>query len=191
MRSTAIIVFCSALIFAGCGKSASDASTATSDTPTAAYTRLYNAVKSRNVDAIKNEMTKQTQSFAESVAARQKKPVDEVFENGFTATTFSATLPEIRDERVSGNMGAVEVFNSSASKWEDLPFMLEDGRWKLAMGELFSGKYKSPGKGRAQKEAEAANAAGNNVTIIRPNANIPGITVPANNASAKPQANAK
>ena len=142
----------------------------TSDTPTEAYKRLYSAVKSKNTEAIKKELTKQTVSFGESVAGRQNSAPEKIFENGFTATTFSESMPEIRDERVSGNMGAVEVYNSKESKWEDLPFILEDGQWKLAIGEMFAGSYKQPGKGRAQKEADAANAAGTNrATIIKPN----------------------
>jgi hypothetical protein len=158
-------------VFIACEK-ASVATSATNDTPTEAYKRLYAAVKSKNTEAIKAELSKKTIAFAESAAARQNTPLTKVFENGMTATTFSPTLPEIRDERVNGTMGAVEVYNSKESKWEDLPFVLEDGKWKLAMGDLFADTYKSPGKGRAQKEAEAANAAGmSNVTIIRPDMN--------------------
>jgi hypothetical protein len=147
------------------------------DTPTAAYKRLFAAVKSKDVDAIKKEMSKKTIAFAESAAARQNTPMNKVYENGFTATTFSETLPEIRDERVSGDMGAIEVYNSKESKWEDLPFVMEDGSWKLAIGDLFAGTYQSPGKGRAQKEAEAANASGvNNATIIKPDMNSAQVT---------------
>jgi hypothetical protein len=129
-----------------------------SDSPTESYKRLYSAVKSKNTDAIKQEMSKTTQEFAGSVAQRQNSPVEKVLENGFTATTFSESLPEIRDERVDGNNGAVEVWNSKESKWEDLPYVKEDTGWKLAVGELFKGSWKSPGTGRAAKEMEAANA---------------------------------
>ena len=164
------VLICFAVVFA-CDKP-NAAAPAGGDTPTAAYKRLYAAVKSKNLDAIKAEMSKKTIEFAESAATRQNTQVAKVFENGFTASTFSETLPEIRDERVSGNMGAVEVYNSKETKWEDLPFVLEDGKWKLAIGDLFAGTFKSPGMGRAQKEAQAANAAGNgNVTVINPDMN--------------------
>ena len=103
-------------------------------------------------------MSKQTLDFATAVAQRQNSPVEKVLENGFTATTFSENLPEIRDERVDGTNGAVEVWNSKESKWEDLPFLKEDNGWKLAVGDLFKGTWKSPGKGRAAREMEAANA---------------------------------
>ena len=152
------------LIGFACGGTASNGSqnsapqSAAGDSPTAAYKLLYAAVKSKSTDAIKQEMSKQTLDFATAVAQRQNSPVEKVLENGFTATTFSENVPEIRDERIDGTNGAVEVWNSKESKWEDLPFVKEDNGWKLAVGDLFKGTWKSPGKGRAAKEMEAANA---------------------------------
>jgi len=126
-----------------------------------------------------------------SIAAMQKKPIEDIYANGLTGTLHSETLPEIRDERVNGEMGAIEVYNSTGHKWDDVPFVLEDGKWKLGIGDEWNGKYKSPGKGRDQKEKEAANAlstsgnqpspgtnsnisvpAGNNLPTTRPNASI-------------------
>jgi cyclophilin family peptidyl-prolyl cis-trans isomerase/HEAT repeat protein len=129
------------------------------DSPTEAYRRLYAAVKSKDTDAIKSSMTRNTIEFGAMAAARSKKPVEQVYENGFTATTFSDSLSTIRDDRVKDNMGAVEVWNSKESKWEDLPFILEDGVWKLAIGELFANTYKSPGRGRDSLEREAGTVA--------------------------------
>lgn len=128
------------------------------DSPTEAYKRLYAAVKSGNTDAIRAEMSLKTQNFAEFVSQQQKKPVPEVLKNGFTATTFAQTLPQMRDERIDGDNGAVEVWNSTDNRWEDLAFVREETGWKLAVGDLFAGTYKSPGKGTAIKEQEAANA---------------------------------
>jgi hypothetical protein len=132
--------------------------TAGAGSPTEAYKKLYNAVKAKNTDEIKSVMSKKTQEFAEMAAQRQNSPVENVYSNGFTATTFSPEMPEVRDERVKDAYGAVEVWNSRNSIWEDLPFVLEDGQWKLAVGESFAGTFKSPGKGRDAREKEAANA---------------------------------
>jgi hypothetical protein len=134
------------------------------DSPTGAYTRLYNAVKSKNIDAVRAVMSKKTLEFAKTAAQMQNKTVEQVLENGFTATTFSPKLPQVRDQRIDGDMGAVEVHNDKENKWEDLPFIREDGQWKLAVGELFAGTFKSPGKSLSEREKEAANAAnGNNI----------------------------
>lgn len=157
--------------FTGCGSSPSPNSNTQeaekicdpiSDTPTEAYKRLFAAVKEKSPDKVKAEMSEVSQQFAESVAARQKSPVDKVYANAFTATTFSPTLPEIRDERVKGCWGAVEVWNGKDNRWEDLPFVNERGAWKFAMGEMFGGSFKSPGKSMDQREKEAANIARGN-----------------------------
>lgn len=132
-------------------------------TPTEAYKSLYAAVKSKNADAVKQFASVNTQGLAEFMAAQQKQPVEKIYENGFTATTFSPTLPEIRDERIKDNFGALEVFNAKDNRWEDLPFVFEDGGWKLAVGDVFKNTYKSPGEGQAEFERRAS---GNDNTMM-------------------------
>jgi hypothetical protein len=161
------------------------------NSPTGAYKRLYAAVKAKNTEAIKKELTKSSVEFGAMFAQRSGKTLEQAYENGFTATTFSPTLPEIRDQRIKDNMGAVEVWNSKEKTWEDLPFILEDGAWKLAVGDLFAGTYTKPAEGKAQKEQEAANAAGNSriQQVPAPNTNvIPVIPANANsNIDKKPK----
>ena len=125
--------------------------------PTEAYKNLYEAVKAKDTEKIKSYMTDQTLALAQGQAAMKKEPVENQYKNGFLATTMSDTLPEIRDERIKDNMGAIEVYNKQEKKWDDTFFMFENGGWKLAIGEVFSGKYQSPGKGKAQIEMESSN----------------------------------
>jgi hypothetical protein len=93
-------------------------------------------------------------------------------------------------------MGAVEVHNDKENKWEDLPFIREDGAWKLAIGEMFANTWKSPGKSQAEKEREASNAMSNNMVPMNVNGNAnfqgvrPMVPKPASNIQ-KPIANAK
>jgi hypothetical protein len=168
-----IISIASAAVLISCNNGVgTQSATSGEDSPTGAYKRLYAAVKAKNNDAIKGLMTKKSIEFAQMAAGQQNKPLEKVLENGFTGTTFSPELPQIRDERVNGEMGAVEVYNSRDKRWEDLPFVREDGQWKLAIGEMFAGTYKSPGKGQSEKEREAANAAGNNMIPMNVNGNV-------------------
>lgn len=152
-------------------------------TPTDAYIMLYTAVKAKQTDAIKKMMSQKTVGFAEGVAGQQKKPVEKVFENGFTATTFAENMPQMRDERVKDNMGALEVWNEKEKKWEDLPFIKEDDGWKLAIGDIFAGTYEKPAKGQAQIEAEASNT---NKMIPYGNGNFNG-AFPSGKANSMPQ----
>jgi len=128
------------------------------DTPTAAYKRLFAAVKAGDTNAIKAEMTKKTLEFNHFGAQRFGKSDDEEIRYGMTSTTQTDTLPQIRDERVKDNMGALEVWNAKENRWDDLPFMIEDGKWKLAYGDGYAGIWHSPGKPRSEIEGDAANA---------------------------------
>jgi hypothetical protein len=86
-------------------------------------------------------------------------------------------------------MGAVEVWNSKDKLWEDLPFMYEGGAWKLAVGDVFAGTYESPGKGRDQREKEAANTAGNSQMQEVPGPNMNAIPVAPSNLNTNTNTN--
>lgn len=136
-------------------------------TPTEAYQRLYDAVKAKDKSKIKQLMSQNSLGLAELSAAQQKKQVDDILENGFTGTTFAPVIPQIRDERIKDKFGALEVYNSRDNRWEDLPFVYEDGGWKLAVGDVMQNTYKSPGAGEAELERQAS---GNNM-FAAPNSN--------------------
>jgi hypothetical protein len=178
-----IAVLFIALNVSGCGSNSASGGIS-NDSPTAAYKRLYAAVKSKDINAIKKEMSKQSNTLVAGIAAQQKKTVEEIYGNGLTSTLKSDELPEIRDERINGSNGAVEVYNNSEHKWNDIPFILEDGQWKLALGDAFANKYTWPGKGRDQREKEAANALNNNAPAVANGpANAPWANSAAKNAN--------
>ncbi len=127
-------------------------------TPTEAYKMLFAAVKGKDSEKIRQLMSKSSLGLAEFSGSQQKKPIDEILRNGLLAPMLAPSITEIRDERIKDNFGAIEVFNSQTNMWEDLPFILEDGGWKVAVGDVFQDKYKSPGKGKAQTEREASNS---------------------------------
>lgn len=132
------------LAFAACQNSQTAAKPqVVSNTPTEAYKNLFTAVKSKNTELIKQSMSKATIEFVESAAAIQKTSPEKVFQNGLTATTMTENLPQVRDERIKDNYGALEV-QSPKGDWEDLMFVKEDGSWKLAVGDLMKNTYKLP-----------------------------------------------
>ena len=132
--------------------------------PTEAYKMLFAAVKAKDIESIKKMLTQKTLDLGAMAGRQNKTPEEKWYENGFTGTTFSSTLPEMRDERIKDNMGALEVWSSKDNRWEDLPFMIENGGWKLAVGEAFDGTWKSPGRGLDSLEKEAANKVANAAT---------------------------
>ncbi len=159
--------------------------TSVANTPTEAYKNLYAAVKSKNTEAIKQNMSKTTQDFAEAMAQMQKKTPEDMYKNGLIESTLSPNLPPIRDERVKGNFAGVEVQNPDG-KWQDVPFVKEDGSWKLAVGELFKNTYESPGVPASQANANTqtpqmmpapSTNTNSNIKVIPTNSNTANVAV--------------
>jgi len=150
------------------------AEVSSAQSPSEAYRTLFAAVKSKDSAKIKAVLSKGSMGLAEMASAQQKKTIEEVIQNGFTETSFSEKNPPMRDERIKGEFGAVEVWNEKRKQWDDIPFILEDGGWKAAFGDAFGGKWQSPGKGQAIIEQENANA--NNPNMMVPQ-------MPADNTS--------
>jgi hypothetical protein len=119
-----------ALMVAACGNKS---------TPTLAYKSLYEAVKKKDSEAIKKNLTKGTLDMMKTYAEMQKKTLDQVVENGLTETTFAPSLPETRNEKITGDVAILEVKNEKTGGWDALPFAREDGQWKLAIDTYFRG----------------------------------------------------
>lgn len=145
--------------------SMTDVPVGNAQTPTEAYRMLFAAVKSQDSAKIRSMLSKGSMGLAEMASGQQKKPIEEVIKNGFTETTFVDDYPQIRDPRIKGNFGAVEVWNAARKQWDDIPFILEDGSWKAAFGDAFANKWQSPGKGQAVIEQENANVNNPNAMI--------------------------
>lgn len=151
-------------------------------TPTDAYKLLFEAVKAKDTGKIRQLISKNSLALAGYAAQTFKHSMEKQLENGMVETTMTDSLPEIRDERIKDNFGAIEVFNQKANRWEDTAFVFEDGGWRLAVGDQYNGTYQSPGKGQAQTESEASNSM-NNMTPLTTNTN--GKFPPAKNSNVK------
>ncbi len=177
-----IILSCFVLVFAFAGfscqkaqisgnQAAANQDAVKAASPTEAYKMLFAAVKAKDTARIRQLLSKNSMNLAGIGAKQFGNSIEKQIENGMQATTFADALPPVRDERVKGNFGAVEVFNQKTNRWDETAFILEDGGWRLAAGDQVSGTYQSPGKGQAQMETEAANTSGNNLLQLATNAN--------------------
>jgi hypothetical protein len=128
--------------------------------PMEAYKMLFKAVRAEDSESIKKMMSAATLKFVEGAAAQSKQTVEQVLKNGLYASTITDTLPDMRDERVLDNYGAVEIWVAKDRIWEDTNYVKEADGWKIAVGDAFGGTFKSPGIGQSVKEKQAANANG-------------------------------
>jgi hypothetical protein len=177
------IVTFALLIFSCQQGQSSQSGGGSAQTPTEAYKMLFDAVKSKDTEKIKKMMSKDTMIFAEGASKQQNKPLEKVLENGFYASTFSSTLPRMRDERVQDKFGAVEVWNEKERTWEDVAFIREDDGWKIAVGDIFKGSYQMPGKAQSLREREDANLMNPNTAVIQSNidTNVNANSIPITN----------
>jgi hypothetical protein len=99
--------------------------------PTETLRVLSEASKKKDTAAIKSYLSKGTLNMLEQSAARQQKSVDELLkqENG---APFQ-NLPEIKNEQITGETAVVEVKNDVTGEFEKIPFVKEDGVWKVAL----------------------------------------------------------
>jgi hypothetical protein len=102
-----------------------------SGSPTETLKALNEASKAKNPEAIKKTLSKGTIALINESAANQKKTVDELLKEDDGAPFKE--LPEIRNEQINGNTATVEVKNKVANEWEKIPFVVEDGEWKVAL----------------------------------------------------------
>lgn len=112
--------------------------------PTAAYTDLFEGVKKKDTERIKRNMSKMTIELAQFMGSTYKKPLEKVLENGMTESAMQPTFPQIQNEKISYNdkikaeQATLDV-KKADGKWEQVPFIKEDGAWKLAYGEVMKG----------------------------------------------------
>jgi hypothetical protein len=112
-----------ALAAAACGNKAGSS-------PTATAKAFYDAVKAKDVAAIKNTMSKSSLDMMEKFAKMQNKSLDEALKDPNSSSAPPAF--EAQNEKIEGDTATLEVKNEKG-KWDKLPFVKEDGRWKIAL----------------------------------------------------------
>lgn len=132
------------------GTSASPASTITQSSPTAtpttsisastpteAFSAYYEAIKRKDVAAVKALFSKGTVGMMEDEAKRKNTTLDAVMKEGLeqAGKEVPAELPESRNEKIDGDKATLEVKDEKKDKWETIHFVREDGQWKMAFDE--------------------------------------------------------
>jgi hypothetical protein len=123
-KTTAFVValIALALVAAACNKA--------SASPTATAKAFYEAAKSRDAQGIKNTMSKGSLEMMEKIAKMQNKNLDEALKEP-SASPPPATF-ESRNEKITGDTATLEVKDEKGN-WETIPFVKEDGQWKIAL----------------------------------------------------------
>ena len=121
--------------------------------PTETMKALNEAARNKDNATLKNLVTKGTLALMEQNAKQQNTTVDALLAKG-SGASFEE-LPEMRNEKITGETATVEVKDKSAEKWTTLPFAKEDGIWKVALDKFMQETMKQMTE---QMKAPAGNS---------------------------------
>ncbi len=163
------------LLFAICGLAMVACSTMqATDSPTETLKKFIEASQKKDVETIKKLLSKGSLELIEKTAKEQNTTVDELLKKD--DGTQMKGLPETRGEKIEGDTASVEVKNQMKGDFETIPFVKEDGKWKVALDKFMQDVMK--------KMNEEMN-------VPAPNASPADNTNAPNNAADKPSANKK
>lgn len=92
---------------------------------------LSEASSKKEPAAIKSYLSRGTLDLLNQSAAKMNKPVDELLKQD-GAPPFE-DLPEILGENIEGETAVVEIENTVTKQNEKIPFVKENGAWKVAL----------------------------------------------------------
>jgi len=102
--------------------------------PTDVMKTLYEASKTKDVEAVKKSISKGTLALFEESAKAQNTTVDELLRKDEGAPFKE--LPEMRNEKIEGDTATIELKSMTTNNWETVPFVKEDRIWKLALDKF-------------------------------------------------------
>ncbi|HEX8844546.1 MAG TPA: hypothetical protein VF791_07870 [Pyrinomonadaceae bacterium] len=98
-----------------------------SSSPTETFKAFFEAAKKGDAATIKRMLSKRMLKVLEEQARQEKKPLDELL----VKVSLPPTLPEIRNEKISGDTATLEIKYQGVEEWRPLKFVKEEDEWKL------------------------------------------------------------
>ena len=141
--------------------------------PTETMRALNEASKKKDVEAIKKLISKGTLELLEESAKNQNSTVDELLRKD-SGAPFQE-LPEMRNEKITGDTATVEIKNTADENWESMPFIKENGAWKIQLDVFLEDIMKKMNEEMKQVPVNPPSAAN------EPNAPTNSETKPASN----------
>lgn len=123
--------------------------------PTETMKALNEAAKKKDVETIKKLVSKGTIELLEQSAQQQQTTLDELLKRD-EGSPFQE-LPETRNEVITGDAATIEIKNNATNDWETMPFVRENGVWKIALDRFMDDLMERMTE--EMKEAPAVNTA--------------------------------
>lgn len=124
-RLPLLSMLCLAFIAPACSGQASSAQSGTS--PTATMNAYYDALKKKDVEAVKKTVSKGYLKMLESAGVSAERAFQPMMDR------LPATRPATRNEKIDGDRATLELRNEEQGRWDTVHFVKEDGAWKIAV----------------------------------------------------------
>ena len=135
------------------------------NTPTETLKTFAEATKRKDAEVIRRTLSKSTMKVIEASAKEQKVSVNEMLTKA--EDPQGKDLPATRNEKIKGDRATLEVQDDVTGEFDEMPFVKEDGEWKIALDEfllkmrqkMMDEMKKSAPKGLAPKSDTKSNTA--------------------------------
>lgn len=118
---------CLALLALACSGQASSGQSGGS--PTATMNAYYEALKRKDVDAVKKTLADGYVKMLESAGVATERAFQPMMER------LPAARPATRNEKIDGDRATLEVRNEAEGRWDLVAFVKEGGAWKIALDQ--------------------------------------------------------
>ena len=133
-----ILITLVALLFIGCSGAATTDALPTAASPTDVLKIYVEASDRKDLTAVKGTFSKGTMKMYENAAQKREISVDEVIKDQFELATSANLKSKIQPgkETIEGDTATVEAKDGQTGETEKIPFVKEDGVWKLAFDKF-------------------------------------------------------
>jgi hypothetical protein len=115
-----------------------------SSSPTKTFKAFFEASKKKDIAGMKKALSKGTVDMFDKLAKEQNKTTDDMLK-GLDKEDKDEKIPETRNEKITGDTATLEVKNEKTGKWDTLPFVKENGEWKIALDKFLEDMLKDLG----------------------------------------------
>ena len=116
-----------------------------SSSPTKTFKAFFEASKKKDTAGIKKTLSKGTVDMFDKLAKEQDKSTDDMLKGLDKDDNKDEKIPETRNEKITGDTATLEVKNEKTDKWDTLPFVKENGEWKIALDKFLEDMLKGLG----------------------------------------------
>jgi hypothetical protein len=102
--------------------------------PTATMKAFFEATRKKDAEGFKKTLSKGSLDTIEVFAKAQNKTLDELLKSGIKTLDAgqSSATPLMRNEKIDGETATLEVQDGENGDWKSVPFVRENGEWKIA-----------------------------------------------------------